>query len=455
MVALDKKNILILGLLLFLLILPRLIIYPLFGPGIVGTDAEDRYFLQAEKLSESFSSFFSQTGPAYSLFLLFFKKINNDMVTGPVFFQHIFGIISGVLIFYYFKRINLPLAFIVTILSYSSWIALWLEHTILREALVSFFVVLLAILLSLTAKDKKYFKFLFGFLAGVTGLTLIFLRIEFIALFLATPLILLIIRKKNSPELRFWNRMSLKWILGYVFPLVIVYAAYVAASRPLRTEIPYGSLFNISYHSLNSEVFYYKNSQHPALLKGYQEVLEANNGRVSKSMAKFYETTEEYLVEHPELKFSTLQIMDRLYLEMITKNTLAYLKSSLLNLKNHLIGIVELNTLASRDKISGIRVVDELIQVSNSGLRLFHLILFWLFLPSLPFLFIKWRTLPSEVIIAFFIGAIHLFVLTVFSNPAHRFRYPIDPFLYFLQLYLILYFLKTLSSKTVRLFVHK
>ncbi len=65
-------------------------------------------------------------------------------------------------------------------------------------------------------------------------------------------------------------------------------------------------------------------------------------------------------------------------------------------------------------------------------------------------LIIKWKTLPAEAIIAFLVSAIHILTLAFVSNPIHRFRYPLDPFIYFTQIYLIVILLKTIFSKAIR-----
>ena len=103
----NKKYILILCLLLVFLILPRIAVYPMFGRGMTSADADLRYFPQARELSESLTNFFNQNGPLYSLFLLFFEKINVDPIAGPVAVQHLLGIITALLAFWYFRKIGL------------------------------------------------------------------------------------------------------------------------------------------------------------------------------------------------------------------------------------------------------------------------------------------------------------------------------------------------------------
>ncbi len=489
----DKKNILILASLLIFLILPRIAVYLIFGEGIVGTDAEFRYFPQVEQLSESFTNFFSQIGPAYSLFLLFFKKITNNMVLCPVLIQHIIGVVTGVLVFYYFKRVNLFLAAFVTIFVYSGWLALWVEHTILRESLAAFFFVLLVLIFSLAAREERYFKLPYAFLAGLVGLILVFFRIEFMLLVIFFPLVFFFAKREKPLNFKFLDKRFLKWSLGYFLPLFVVFCVFgaIILKNQEQNEFQYGSLFGISYYSLAyhdfmPRIFYYENSRYPGLLEKYQSALEIhreelNNltsaGRrekTNRTLNIVFESTEDYLSLHPEINFSANQMMDRLYLEIIKKNTLIYLEGVAVNFKSHLMGTAELNTVLSKDsQIASLKIhlsgnepsdVKDPGQVSMSdrafrayiaGMIIFSEILFWLFLISLPILFFKWKIMPPEVIISLFVVFLHLSVLAILADPSQRFRYPIDPFLCFLQIYLILYFLKAVFSKTIKLFVHR
>lgn len=479
----SKKNALILILILFILVLSRIALYPIFGVGIVGTDAEATYLPQVDELSQSLGNIFSQIGPAYSLFLLFFKKITNDVVTGPVFIQHIIGVITGVLVFYYFKRVNLFLAAFVTIFVYSGWLALWAEHTILRESLAAFFLVSLILIFSLAVREEKYFKLPYAFLAGFTGLILVFFRVEFIILVFLMPLIILVAKKKEHPDFKVFDGSYLKWGLGYLIPLLIILVVYGGILPKQNNETKYGSWFGIAYLSVAyngfmPKIFYYENSRYPELLKGYQAALEADiieadkfttenkREKVSRSMSALRAVTENYLSEHSEINLSVNQLMDKVYLEIMTKNTLVYLESFVINLKNHLLGISELNTVLSKDSqitllkvhlsgnepsdvkdLSSVSIFDKAFRIYIEGMIIFSKILFWLFLVSLPFLFFRWKTLPIEIVISFLVVAIHIFVLAIIADPAHRFRYAIDPFLYFFQLYMILIFLRWVFSE--------
>jgi len=447
----DKKGILVLILLLFLLILPRIAVYPMFGKGMVSTDAEQRYFPQARELSESLANFFHQNGPFYSLFLLFFDKINVDTVAGPVFIQHILGIITALLVFFYFKRINLPLAFFVTIFTYSSWVSLWIEHTILRDSLAAFLLVLSVVLVSLSAKKVKYLNFYFAFLSGLIITILIFTRIEFGALLVSMPFILFIIRKREFPDLKIRDKAFFKWNIGYFLPILIFLVLSITIQPQVsKSETSYNSFFRIAYLNLIPEAFYYNGSDYPELLKEYQKVIETSGGKLESNdknrevVGKFQEVTEEYLSEHPETDLSMLQIMDKIYIEIMEKNTLVYSKSFLINVKSQILGVSELNSLISKYKLSESSRVDRVLRDYNIGMVWFSVLLFWLSLISLPFLFIKWRTLPLELAMSFFVSFIKIGVLAFLADANHRFKYPIDPFIYFLQFYLILILLKTI-----------
>lgn len=487
----DKKNTSILIIILFILVLSRIALYPIFGAGIVGTDA-GRYFLQADELSQSFGNFFSQIGPVYSLFLLFFKKITNSMVTGPVLIQHTIGVITALLVFYYFKRVNLFLAAFVTVFVYAGWLSLWLEHTILRGSLTAFFFVLLVLVISLAIREEKYFRPFYAFLAGLLSLILILLRIEFIFLVILFPFIFFFVKKEEPLNLKFRDKRFLKWGLGYFLPLFVVFLIWgcFIFKNKQQDEFQYGSLFGVSYHALAyhnflPRIFYYENSRYPGLLEKYQSALEIHREelnnlssvnrreKVRRTLSIVSKSTEDYLSEHPEINLSVNQLMDRVYLEMIEKNTLIYLKGLAVNFKSHLVGMAELHTVLAKDSqltllkihLSGkepldvkdlkpVSIFDKVFRAYIVGMIIFSKILFWLFLISLPILFFKWRIMPPEVIVSLFVVFLHLSILAILADPSQRFRYPIDPFLYFLQLYLILYFFKTLSPKTVKLFFH-
>jgi len=144
------------------------------------------------------------------------------------------------------------------------------------------------------------------------------------------------------------------------------------------------------------------------------------------------------------------------------------------NFKSHLMGLAELESVSAKSSqlallkihLSGkepldvkdlelVSMLDKAFRTYIAGMLIFSKILFWLFLISLPILFFKWKIMPPKIIVSCFVVFLHLSILAIFADPSQRFRYAIDPFLYFLQFYLILYFLKTFSFKTIKLFHHR
>jgi len=150
-----------------------------------------------------------------------------------------------------------------------------------------------------------------------------------------------------------------------------------------------------------------------------------------------------------------LQIMDKIFIEIMTKNTLVYSESVLINVKNQILGISELHSLITKYKLSESSSTDRILRDYNIGTVWFSIILFWLSLISLPFLFIKWKTLPPEIVMSFLVSVIQIGVLAFLADANHRFKYPIDPFIYFLQFYLILIFLGTIVSGFKKYIVDK
>ncbi|MDP2931759.1 MAG: hypothetical protein Q8O05_04580 [Chloroflexota bacterium] len=442
--------------------------YPALGNGMVPTDAEGRYFPQAEELSKSFGMFFSITGPFYSAFLLLFQKLSGNMIVGPVITQHILGIMAALLVFFYFRKVNLSLAFIVTVFVYSSVLVLWNEHSILREALAGFFLVLWVVVLFLAVRETKYLRFVFGLLTAFIGIILVFIRIEFLVLFFLMPLVLVVGRKMQHQDFSFKDKPFLRWTGGYACLLVVFIGVYLVVPGQLQVKQNYGNLFSIAWHALQPEVFYYDNSRYPELLEAYQKVLESEEGYLQIDeahhtvfkMQPFNDATIEYLSVHPEISLSWTQMMDRMYIDMMTHNTVAYLKSYATNVQNHLLGEGEnIRFTGVFNKVldtrtSGVPIVNSMLKGLTVGLdwlydALQSLAFLWLFVVALLFAGFRRKKLPAEVVTALIVSVVHILVLAFLSNAAHRFRSAIDPFLYFAQIYLIYIFLRAVFTRPV------
>jgi len=435
---LERKEIYMTAILLFFLILPRILAYLSCSCfGIARTDAIDRYFPQVEKLKESFSSFFTLTGPAYSAILYFFKNVFNDMITRPVILQHIAGILSGLLVFYFFKRTNKWLAFATSILVYSSQRSAMIEHYILRDSLSAFFLILLVVIF-FTQRKRIFINnwpILSGILAGITGVLLVFMRIEFIVLIFVLPFGHII--KRNFFDKQRLNFGDTKYMVSYFLPLLMVLMIYATVKDKYAFQQYTGTTFNIAYHSLDPSVFNYDGSNHPELLKSYQKILR-ENGNVSQSMSQFYDATKEYLSRHKEIHLTFLQLMDQVFFEMVFKNPIGYFKSYIVNLSKMMIGNEDLESMGPvpnsyffMKSIYGILSFPTYLFDQETVNR----IIVCFFIVGIPFLLLTRKQYDFVVFISVFITVLQILLLAFIANPVARFRYPIDPFLYFSALY--------------------
>ena len=196
-------------------------------------------------------------------------------------------------------------------------------------------------------------------------------------------------------------------------------------------------------------------------------------------MNAIQEDTKEYLAQHPEINLSAGKLMDRMYFEGLRKNPAPFLWSIAANFGNQLLGKGEagfltqvnikagnLTAVSENGSVAGVtdvtketadagktgtlwNIVNLVSQIYSTvwGLvyRLLSSAVFaWLLIPSFIFMVFRWKKLPAEVIISFFICAILFATITIVANPVHRFRYPVDPLMYFLQLYLIFLMAKQL-----------
>lgn len=432
--------------LLLFLIVPRIVVYLNQGPGVVGTDATARYFPQVDKQSQSLKYFFTQTGAPYSSVLLFFKTVSNNMVGGTVILQHIIGLLTAFMIFIFFHRVNRYFAFMVSFLVFSSRLSVGLEHYISRESLTSFLLIALVFLM-FYVKEKIISNPIYkGFLAGCVALLLFLFRIEYIVLVVFLPLLLVfIIKKYRNPDAQFSRRYFLKYFCAYFTPFLIIGILNISIRRELRFQQYTRTYFNIAFHSLNPQVFEYGNSNYPELLEDYRKILKLNK-TVTKSMGQFYKVTEKYLLQHPELKMRQLDLMDRIFVEMIIKNPINFFKSYLNNLKSQALGNNEHHySIKKQRSPTGIKIIDGILYVFTwptyklTFSRL-NIAVFYIFLLALPVFIIKRRILPEQIIVALFITTIHLLLISGISNAIFRFRYPIDSFLFSIPLYFIIVF---------------
>jgi hypothetical protein len=484
----TKKEIVLLSIFTAVLTIPRILLYFVLGHGLVGTDGQARYIPQAQQLSLSFSHFFALVGPFYSTILMLLYKFTHDYVTGPVILQHILGIITALLIYFYVKKVNLPLAVAVALIVYAGLFSLFMEHYILREAVTAFLMVSMVFLLTLAAKETKYMKLIFGLLTGLTGVLLVLTRIELVVVVILVPVVLFIARKTGDSGFHIRNMAFWKWTCGYYLLLaaVAIIAGAMSIVSPGQTLIvsPYGSYTTVAYYNLKPNAFNYENSRYPELLKMYQAA-EAKGGNPPETVMAIQEATIEYLNQNPTIKLSISKMMDRMYFEGLTKNPGPFLWSVAANLGNQLMGKGEagfltqtnikmgnLSVVSNNSSVIGVTdiskatpgtgktgflwsIVNMASQIYSTVWGLIYRVLSsavfaWLLILSAVYMFIKWKKLPAEIIVSFLICAIVFATITIIANPIHRFRYPVDPLMYFLQLYLIYLMVKQIYTWSVR-----
>lgn len=471
----NNQTLLILLGLLLVLVVPRVLVYVALGSGMVPTDAEARYLPQAEELGRSFGVFFSLASPVYSTCLYILGEITGNMVVGMVIVQHILGIGTGLLVFFLLRRINPILAFIVTVLVFSSVLMLWVEHSILREAIAGFCLVAWLSVLFYTIGHEKQPGWLFGVISALIGVVLVLVRIEYIALVFLMPVIFFIVNRMERPDFRLRNRPFLKWTGGYTGIVIVFILVYILVPGQAGALQTYDRLFNIAWHALQPEVFYYDNSRHPELRDAYQQIIESEEGYLSideehftiyRGMA-FEEATKDYLASNPEIGVTVDEMLDGMYVEMMTRNTGEFLRSYAINVQNHFLGQgenIKFTGVFNKnldEQTAGIPPVNWLLRVSTIALDWVYGIFqsvwfFWLFLGALLVTAFRWKKLPGQVMAVLMICLVHILVLAFIANSTHRFRLALDPLLLFAQLYIIYYslaFILTRPARRIRTFL--
>lgn len=452
------RDILILSFLLCFLITPRIMLYVNNVPENIYYDSTARYFPQVEQLDGSLKNYFGQTGPGYSLFLLIFKKLTGDIIKGPVMFQHIMGVASAVMLFFYLRRINLFLAFIIPIMVFCGPRGLGLEHSILRESLCSLFFILFIILASQAFKENNFKNISFnnGFLVGLVGFVLCSIRMEFIVVFMLLPFIILIVAILKIKLEKILARANIRYICGYFLPIIVVGLIYVIVPNCPKLTKASDALFGVAYFNLQPEVYYYENSSYPELLKAYQENIELvqkqTGARCTSEhsvcsmyslMAAHYESSDKYLAEHPEIKLSRYQLLDRIHIEMMCKNPIAYVKSFFINLKNILLTkcYPDENILIIPSFSSNNKFIDSICFLFMLPDRLNPVIinksLYYLSFLSFPIFLFGFRKIAPESMFMFIIVILQLVIIYAwlgFPTPRCS-RYNIESFIYFVQMY--------------------
>ncbi|MBT3981923.1 MAG: hypothetical protein HOE90_11250 [Bacteriovoracaceae bacterium] len=427
-----------LALCLAVLVIIRLRMYLLKGPSILGVDGEVRYLPSINWLETDVLNFFRLTGPTYVCFLFFLKKITSAKLffLSVSIFQHLFGLISAVLSYLFLRSYNKVFALVITFYLFSREARLILEHSVMRESLCVLIFSLLLYLFFRKESIARYKKneLLFAICFGLMGLALKMTRGEYIVVFLSLPVVFTILNRKYflSEKLKAIKLSSIYFLPFVIYLVLKSILLPMQDQKNISQKAPYsGSTFNIAYHSMKPEVFYYKNSAYPELLNGYQKVLDKNK-KVGLSMGAFYKLTQAYLKKHPELKMGYIKMMDKIYLEMVMKNTWVYSKALLSNFYIMTLGNENAVGFGLGRPLKWNRFLLNLMErISFTtekfiGIKTVNTWAFYLFIISSLLLVFFFKKYPIEIQTGFFISWIHLITLGVFANPVYRFRMPLD-----------------------------
>jgi len=375
--------------------------------------------------------------------------------------QHVLGVITALLIFAFYKRINGCLAFVISMMVFSNAAAVGLEHYVLRDSIVAFLQTLLIFLMFTTGKSRL--PGMQGAIAGVISIVIVLIRIEMIVLVLLLPLLWFLLNRYHNPSSgdNAFGKRFVRYAGGYGLPFAIVLALIGFMRYTQNDEYHFsqysGCYFNVAYHGLDPAVFYYQGSRYPELLESYQKTLE-DQKTVTKSMGLFYEATQKYLAKHSEIEMNFLQLMDNIFVEMVIKNFSAYLKSYYVNLKNQALGNNGLGiSVKPKPYPTGNKYIDRLFWVATypafyPSKAMVNKILFTLFVITFPFILFNFRRLPNQIVVAVFVTLVVLTVLSGVASATYRFRYPIEAFMFSVPLYALYVFVRTAVLKITKIF---
>src|SRR5205807_1559695 len=148
------------------------------------------------------------------------------------------GVLTALVVYRFLRPAGYSLAVCVTLFVYAGWLALWLEHGILRESVTAFAVVILVTLVHRELTKETAPRVVSAAAAGCIGACVVGLRVELIVLVVALPLFFAFGLVGRS------SRAVWRWSAMYFAPLVAA-AGLVVALKPAHTErFHYGSMWD-------------------------------------------------------------------------------------------------------------------------------------------------------------------------------------------------------------------
>lgn len=264
----------------------------------------------------------------------------NDIVP-TIFFQNVIGILTALICFSIFSRINVQLAYIVTLLTFLNPTTLAIENSILRESLVLFFILSG---FALFLKAAQYEKSIYGIVSGVLFFLACQTRAELIITYILLCLVLFIYTLFRKQ--RVWKTAIL-----FCLPMVlcILFASYTKHYRDAQRS--YGGCFGLALFGLKAKCYFYESPAFPELIKNIQKrAIQCEKERCApcEGPATTIFVFRSYLDEEIDkylpssnLQISRAEIFDQIFLDIVKHNTLCYIQSTLANIGYNLIHNVQ------------------------------------------------------------------------------------------------------------------
>ncbi len=268
-----------------------------------------------------------------------------DHIIAPIVLQNIIGILSALICFSIFSKINLKLAYVVTLLSFLNPTALAVDNTILRESLTLFF---LLSAFAVFIKAVRRGSALLCVLSGVLFIVVYQFRPETILIYALLCGVLFL--HNLFREQKIWKAVFL-----FFLPLIlIIFFASNNLSYKYAVNINKGR-FGIAMHGLKSKCYFYDSPTFPEFIKNMQKRLThlekerfaPCDAPCSTWQLVWFATDEEkarynqWVSDEEPGKFVKIESDDQIFLDIARYNTFCYLQSVLMNVGYNLIHNVE------------------------------------------------------------------------------------------------------------------
>ena len=264
----------------------------------------------------------------------------------PIFFQNIIGVVSALICFSIFSKINTKLAYAVTLLAFLNPTALAIENAILRESLALFFI-LSGFALFLKAVKQQNGP-LYGFMSGILFVLAYQTRPELVIVYALLCSVLIFYTL-------FYKQKLWRTIILFCFPLAlsIFLVGYQTSHR--YVDKTYGGRFGVAIFGLKSRCYFYESPTFPELIKNiqkrttqceYERKAPCDDPAPSVFVLKTFIDKEIYnYMQNKGLQFPNdeirdqmhNQIRDQIFLDIVKNNSFCYAKSLLTNVGYNLI----------------------------------------------------------------------------------------------------------------------